>query len=115
MMFNSGMGNMRMAGASAESLAMLKGKIIYIVGGESDIATANALLDYERIEHVPVAFANLLDGGHMGTFKEKFGGSYAKMALDWLDWLFKNKDNSSLFLENELADYPGWTMKSKNF
>ena len=43
----------------------------------------------------------------METFKEEFCGSYAKIAIDWLDWLFKNKDNSSLFLENELADYPG--------
>lgn len=72
-------------------------------------------MDYERIDHVPVAFANLLAGGHMGTFKDEFGGSFAKMAIDWLDWQFKGKDNASIFLEEELSKYPGWTMKSKNF
>jgi hypothetical protein len=115
MMFNSGMGGMRMAGASAASLERLNGTIIYIVGGESDVATPNALLDYERISHVGVAFANLLEGGHMGTFKEAFGGSFAKMAIDWLDWHFKGKDRASLFLEERVSNYPGWTMKAKNF
>lgn len=115
MMFNSGMGDMTMAGASSKSLEMLNGNIIYIVGGESDVATNNALLDYERIDHVPVAFANLLAGGHMGTFKDEFGGSFAKMAIAWLDWQFKGKDNASIFLDEELSKYPGWTMKSKNF
>ncbi|MFD2999964.1 hypothetical protein ACFS7Z_06305 [Pontibacter toksunensis] len=115
MMFNSGMGDMTMAGASSKSLEMLDAKIIYIVGGQSDIATNNALLDYERINHVPVAFANLVEGGHMGTFGEEYGGSFAKMATDWLNWLFKGKDSSSVFLKSELSKYPGWTMKSKNF
>lgn len=115
LMFNSGMGTMQMAGASKESLKTLHGPVIYIVGGEPDIATNNALVDYENIDKVPVAFANLLEGGHMGTFPEKFGGSFAQMALDWLDWQFKGVDNSAIFLEAELKEYPGWTMKSKNF
>lgn len=114
-MFNSGMGTMQMAGASKESLKTLHGPVLYIVGGEPDIATNNALVDYENIQNVPVAFANLLQGGHMGTFPEKFGGSFSKMALDWLDWQLKGKDNSAIFLKEDLSKYPGWTMKSKNF
>lgn len=115
LMFNSGMGTMQMAGASKESLKTLHGPVVYIVGGEPDIATNNALVDYDNIDKVPVAFANLLEGGHMGTFPEKFGGSFAQMALDWLDWQFNGVDNSAIFLDAELAEYPGWTMKSKNF
>jgi hypothetical protein len=115
MMFNAGMGDMTMAGASSESLGKLNGETIYIVGGESDVATKNALLDYERINRVPVAFANLLDCGHGGTFAKEYGGAYAKMALDWLDWQFKGRDNSAIFLKNDLSKYPGWTMKAKNF
>lgn len=115
MMFNSGMGDMIMAGASASSLKKLNGKVIYIVGGESDVATNNALLDYERINTVPVAFADLVEGGHGGTFHKEYGGSFASLAKDWLDWQFKNKDMSAVFLEKDLAPYPGWTMKSKNF
>jgi hypothetical protein len=51
------MGDMTMAGASTKSLENLHGDIIYITGGESDVAYANASLDYERIDNVPVVFA----------------------------------------------------------
>ncbi|MCC9168808.1 hypothetical protein [Pontibacter harenae] len=115
MMFNSGMGDMTMAGANKESLQLLHGKVIYIEGGESDVAYNNALMDYDRINHVPVVFANHLTAGHGGTFAEKHGGSFARMTIDWLDWQFKAKDNSHVFTEKDLTDYPGWTVKSKNF
>lgn len=115
MMFNAGMGNMTMAGASTKSLDELHGRIIYIVGGESDIATNNAFMDYDRIDKVPVVFANLLKGGHGGTFAEEFGGSYSRITRDWLDWQFKGKDKSDVFLKGDLSNYPGWTVKSKNF
>lgn len=116
MMFNSGMGDMQMAGASKKSLKALHAPIIYIVGDKEDIAYANAEKDYERIKGVPVAFANLAHGGHMGTFGEEFGGSFAKMALKWLDWQLKGRaDNAAVFTEAKLTDFNGWTMKAKNF
>ncbi|MFL1012284.1 alpha/beta hydrolase family protein [Flavisericum labens] len=115
MIFNAGMGDMTMAGASTKSLENLHGKIVYIIGGESDIAYANAILDYDRIDKVPVAFANHETAGHGGTFAEEFGGSFANMALDWLDWQFKGKDHSDVFIEGNLQNYKGWTMKSKHF
>lgn len=115
LMYNTGMGEMEMAGASKESLKNLHAPVIYIIGGPSDVAFANAEKDYERINHVAVAFADLTEGGHMGTFGDLYGGSFSKMSIDWLDWQFKGKDCSSLFLENDLTAYPGWTMKTKNF
>ena len=115
LIFNAGMGDMTMAGASTKSLKSLHGKIVYFIGGESDVAYANAILDYDRIENVPVAFANHKTAGHGGTFAEQFGGSFASMALDWLDWQFKGKDKSAIFLKNDLSKYPGWTMKAKGF
>jgi len=115
-MFNSGMGDMSMAGASAESLESVHGPIVYIIGGPSDVAFANAEGDYERIDEVPVAFADLTEGGHMGTFGEEYGGSFAHMALAWLDWQLKGEDDGApIFLEGDLAEFSGWTMKSKNF
>ena len=79
------------------------------------MAYPNAELDFERIDHVPVAITNL-DAGHMGTFGEKYGGSFAKMAIQWLDWQFKGKkNNAAVFLNQDLAQFPGWTVKSKNF
>lgn len=115
MIVNAGMGDMTMAGASTKSLENLHGDILYIIGGESDVAYENAILDYDRINHVPVAFANHESAGHGGTFAEEYGGSFARMALDWLDWQFKREDNSAIFLDNDLSGYPGWTMKAKNF
>jgi len=115
LMYNIGIGDMTMAGASRKSLPNFHGPVVYIVGGKSDVAYSNALLDFARIDKVPVAFANLVEGGHMGTFAEKYGGSFATMSLDWLDWQFKGKDNSAVFLEKDLSKYPGWTMDTKNF
>ncbi|MFT2009257.1 chlorophyllase/cutinase-like alpha/beta fold protein [Pontibacter sp. 13R65] len=114
-MFNSGIGNMTMAKADKETLQKLHSPIVYIIGGPSDVAYPNAELDYERIEHVPVAVTNL-DAGHMGTFGEEYGGSFSRMALAWLDWQFKGrKENAAVFLNKDLAKFPGWTVKAKNF
>lgn len=116
MMFNSGMGDMTMAQASSQSLKAVHAPIVYLVGGESDVATANALLDYERLNHISVAFANHLTAGHSGTFEAPHGGSFARMAIKWLDWQLKQKnENAKIFLNNKLAQFPSWTMKAKNF
>ncbi|MDE6769422.1 MAG: hypothetical protein K2J78_06840 [Muribaculaceae bacterium] len=50
-MLNSGMGNMEMAGASKESLKNLHCPILYVAGGEGDVAYLNALADYDRIDN----------------------------------------------------------------
>jgi predicted acyl esterase len=115
MIFNAGMGNMTMAGASTNSLKNLRGKIIYIIGGESDVAYQNAIIDNDKINNAPVVFANHITAGHGGTFANEYGGSFGQMAIDWLDWQFKGKDNSAIFLKNDLSKYPGWSMKAKNF
>ena len=116
MMFNSGIGDMTMADATVESLKKLHCPIIYLIGGSSDVAYKNAKLDYERIDNVPVVFANLGNAGHMSTFAEKFGGTLSRMSLAWLDWQLKNKkDNGNLFIKKELKGFPEWTLESKNF
>ena len=115
MMCNSGMGDMSMAGASKESLKALHGPVLYMVGGPADVAYSNAKLDYERIEKVPVALASV-EVGHGGTFNQPYGGSFAKMALSWLDWQLKGvRASASVFLQKDLDDFPGWTMTSKQF
>lgn len=116
LMFNSGIGDMTMSGADRDFLSEVHGPIVYIIGGESDVAFDNAQLDYERLDQVPVAFANAIDGGHSGTFEEPYGGSFATMALKWLDWQLKDQQtNAPIFLEGDLDSFPGWTMKAKNF
>lgn len=115
-MFNSGIGDMVMADANSASLNNLRGPILYILGGESDIAYNNALLDYGRIRNVPVAFANQLMVGHGGTFHERFGGSYSALLRKWLSWQFKDqRHNIDVFLRNRLQEFPDYTMMAKNF
>ena len=116
LMFNSGIGNMEMSGATKADLKNLHGPILYIIGGEGDVAYQNAIVDYENISHVPVAFANHLRVGHGGSFHEPFGGSFSRMARMWLSWQFKDqRQNIDVFLRNSLNGFPDWTMKARNF
>lgn len=115
-MFNAGMGDIEMGGASKESLKNLHGPILYLTGGESDIAYRNALADYDAIDNVPVAMAHHLRAGHGGTFDEPFGGSYSRMLRGWLGWQFKDRRTDiDIFLRNRLQEFPDYTMKAKNF
>ncbi len=117
LMYNTGIGDMQMNGCDAKKLKNFHAPVLYIIGDDEDVAYANAVKDFARIKKVPVAFANLTDGGHMGTFAEPFGGSFARIAVQWLDWQLKGRaaDNSPIFLEGRLQDYPGWTVKTRNF
>lgn len=120
MIMNAGMGDMEMAGASRASLPKVHTPILYVTGGESDVAYLNAKKDYERISHVPVAWANHPASGHGGTYKEQYGGDYARLVLDWLDWQLKGKQTpAETFLGGEarpkVKGYTGWTIQAKHF
>ena len=62
---------------------------LYILGGDTDIAYANGMDDFQRIDHVPVAVANLLGVGHGGSYAEPNGGAAAQAAVRWLDWTLR--------------------------
>jgi len=70
---------------SKDALKALHTPVIYILGGTRDIAWVNGMNDFNRIDHVPVAVANL-KVGHGGTFQEPNGGAAAQVAVSWLDW-----------------------------
>ncbi|WP_404341782.1 alpha/beta hydrolase [Pseudoalteromonas mariniglutinosa] len=115
-MFNSGIGDMTMANASKQSLQNLHAPVIYLVGGSSDVATNNAKLDYQRINHVPIVFANHRTAGHSGTFEQPFGGSFSALAIKWLDWQLKNQQhNAALFLQSQATQFPAWDIQAKQF
>ena len=83
-----------MGGAMAvgkEILQKLHQPVIYINGGETDIAYANGMDDFEKIENVPVAMTNL-DVGHGGTYAQPNGGEFAKVALAWVKWQLKGDE-----------------------
>lgn len=112
LILNAGMGKMEMAGASAKSLKSLHAPIIYMTGGEGDVAYRNAEIDYNNIKKVPAVWADNAKAGHGGTYNQKFGGAFAKMAVDWLDLQLKgNKQNADAFKQTN-EKYPEWTIKS---
>ena len=74
-------------------LARLHAPIAYIIGGQKDIAFPNASDDFARINHVPVAMANL-DVGHGGTYREPNGGEFGRVAVSWLKWRLQADDTA---------------------
>ncbi|MCR5312312.1 MAG: alpha/beta hydrolase [Bacteroidaceae bacterium] len=113
---NAGMGNMQMAGASPKSLSQLHAPILYLTGGPGDVAYKNAQIDFERIDKVPVALADMATAGHGATYSQKGGGEFGKMVLSWLDWHLKDKQaNKAVFANSDLRAFPQWTMKQRNF
>lgn len=116
LIMNAGMGDIEMAGASRESLPKVHTPILYVTGGPGDIAYENANKDYERINHVPVVRADHPASGHGGTYGEQYGGDYARLVIDWLDWQFKGDTaRAETFLGGDSKGYEGWHIQAKNF
>jgi len=87
--------------------------IIYILGGESDIAYRNGMDDFSRINHVPAIAVNL-PVGHGGTYNQPNGGEFAIVARAWLDWQLKgDKEASKMFVGDKPAilQRPNWTIE----
>jgi hypothetical protein len=69
-------------------LGGLRGSILYVLGGPTDIAVANGTDDYRRIDHIPAALVNI-PVGHGGTYMQPHGGVGAEVVTAWLDWRLK--------------------------
>ena len=116
LILNAGMGDIEMAGASKESLTKLHTPMLYLTGGPEDVAYNNAQFDYERINHVPVVYADMSTAGHGGTYWQPGGGDFGRMVETWLDWNLKDKEeNKRIFIQGDLSSFPGWTIKSKGY
>jgi hypothetical protein len=88
---------------------------LYVLGGPTDIAYANGMDDYDKIDHVPVAVANI-DKGHGGTYWEPNGGAAAEVVVDWLEWQLRGStDASRVFVGSScgLCSDPAWEYESK--
>lgn len=114
---NAGMGHIEMANASGNSLKDFHNPVLYLIGGPEDVAYDNAAIDFESINHVPVASANF-PVGHAGTYKQPQGGVLGKVVLMWLDWQLKGKKEASRFFLNSgwrKKNYPECEFKAKGF
>ena len=117
LMFNSGVGEWEMLGASKETLADLHQPMLYLNGGSADIACENANGDYKRIKELPIVKISTIDGHH-GTYYEKHAGAYAVAARLWLNWQLKGKvGDSALFMNDEYGKmmHPDWIFDRKNW
>ena len=121
MICNSGLFNQQNANQAVggmpmppkEKLNEIHTPIIYILGGEQDIAYQNGMDDFHRINHVPAAAANL-PVGHGGTYAQPHGGEFAIVARAWLDWQLKNNAAAAkMFVgaDCDLAKRKDWTLE----
>jgi len=96
-------------------LEKLHTPVIYILGGEKDIAYKNGMDDFRRINHVP-AFAANLNVGHGGTYSQPHGGDFAAVATAWLQWQLKGDLRAAAMFEGEpcgVARMAGWAVEKK--
>ena len=126
MICNSGLFNTENAGSAVGGMPMpeksklneIHTSIMYLLGGETDIAYGNGMDDFHRIEHVAACAANF-PVGHGGTYRQPHGGEFSVVALAWLQWQLKgDKQAAKMFKGNdcELSKRKDWTLeKNKKF
>ncbi len=105
-----------MANLKKEDLNAIHTPTIYILGGDSDIAYVNGMDDFKRIEHVPVAAANLLGAGHGGTYSQENGGVAAQVAVRWLDWQLRDDAEAAKYFVGAdcvLCTDAAWSFEAK--
>lgn len=96
-----------------EKLNEIHTPIIYILGGETDIAYGNGMDDYRRIQHVPACVCNY-PVGHGGTYGQPHGGEFSPVAIAWLNWQLKgNKASAEMFSGQtpQILQREGWTFE----
>jgi dienelactone hydrolase len=99
------------------TLKKLHTPVIYLMGGEKDIAYQNSESDYRQIEGIPLFNANLDNVGHNGSLSKPFGGKMAQAARLWLQWQLKgDPEAAKAFVGPDctLCKDPEWVVKKKN-
>lgn len=106
----------KMPVVTKDTLKQLHAPIIYIIGGEKDIAYPNAMDDFSRIEKVPVVMINR-DVGHGGTYAQPHGGAFSDAAVAWLKWQLNGDEEAALMYKGEKCGFcrdPEWKVETKN-
>lgn len=84
---------------------------IFIQGEEP-----NRMDNYQRIDDVPIAIANLIGSDHSGTFWQENGGVAAQVAVKWLEWQLRgDAAAASYFMGADcgICKDPAWSYESK--
>jgi dienelactone hydrolase len=99
-----------------DALKDLHTPVLYILGGETDIAYKNGMDDFKQIAHIPVAVANLLGAGHGGSYFKPDGGPAAAVAVSWLQWQLRADAAAGKRFTGKdcgLCKDPQWTFEKK--
>ena len=124
MICNSGLFNQENAGSAVGGMPMppksklkeIHSSIIYILGGEKDIAYGNGMDDFHRIDHVPACATNF-PVGHGGTYAQPHGGEFSVVALAWLNWQLKGDQQAAKMFKGadcKLSKREGWTIEKND-
>lgn len=98
------------------ALKSLHTPVLYVIGGETDVAYGNSQDDFSRIDHVPVVLANLKGVGHGGTYWEPNGGKAAAVVVAWLDWQLRGDARAKQLFAGadcSLCKDPAWSVQRK--
>ena len=107
---------LKMPVLTKDTLKQLHAPIIYVIGGEKDIAYPNAMDDFKRIEKVPVVIINF-DVGHGGTYAQPHGGAFSDPTIAWLKWQLDGDEEAALMFKGEkcgLCIDAEWKIETKN-
>jgi len=113
--FNTGPSAISGMDLAKSELRKLHTPVLYILGGPTDIAYANGMDDFKRIDQVPVAVANIATG-HVGTYFQPNGGPVASVAVSWLQWQLRgDKQAAARFVGQDcgLCKDSSWTLQKK--
>ena len=116
-LFNGGTSAITGMVADKALLQTIHTPVLYINGGETDIAYANGMDDFARIGHVPAAMVNL-PVGHGGTYHHANGGKGASIVVDWLEWQLRGNRSAARSFAGEncrLCTDAGATIALKNW
>jgi dienelactone hydrolase len=114
--FNDGASPIPGMDLKKDALNDLHTPVIYILGGSTDIAYKNGMDDFQRIDKLPVAVANLQGAGHGGSYFKPDGGPAASVAVSWLEWQLRgDKQAAKRFVGKDcgLCTDPQWTFEKK--
>ena len=88
---------------------------LFIAGSLDEKTYAKAKADLDNAGNSFAALASI-PVGREGTYSEAYGGSYAMIALQWLEWQLKGKEWSRKIFTGEecICMYSGWEIEYRN-
>jgi dienelactone hydrolase len=110
-------------------LVKIHAPVLYLLGGEYDMATPNGTDDFNRIEKVPVVAAsydfteqvkatgNKGLGHYPATYRESHGGDFTVAVVAWLKWQLKGDQEAAKMYKGNpcgLEKNVKWKVERKN-